>query len=386
MTNRPWRTLAEILRDPDALQPPTPVVPRLAWRGRVTLLAAREKDGKSTLLTAAAAAVTRGSPWLDGKCEAGTVLWVGVEEHPHDLAQRAVRFDADPARLVVLGMTDEPLEMLRAAVAEVKPALVVVDTLSTWARWIEDARSATSWTPVMTAVTALAREAGPGMVLEHHARKSDGQYRDSSAIGAGVDVILEMAPHPDDPAIRTFRARGRWPMQAFAVRLAGDGYELTGGELSLDARVLLYVERTPGCSLKQVRDAIGGRAADVDAAMRRLLDRGAVRDDGQNGRHAYVVGVVPTTNFHEAGTSLGTTPLVLPKSLGDKAETRLGRWGLSRSETLESGNGTTGDLEGLIRELLSGRPGISDQEVLAAVPFEQQGAAEHILARLRLPA
>jgi hypothetical protein len=72
--------------------------------------------------------------------------------------------------------------------------------------------------------------------------------------------------------------------------------------------------------------------------------------------------------------------------LGDKAETRLGRWGLSRSETLESGNGTTGDLEGLIRELLSGRPGISDQEVVAAVPFEQQGAAEHILARLRLPA
>ncbi len=75
------RTLADIARDPTALEPPTVVVPRLAWRGRVTMLAAREKDGKSTLATAAAAAASGGARWLGDPTLRGSVLWVGLEEH-----------------------------------------------------------------------------------------------------------------------------------------------------------------------------------------------------------------------------------------------------------------------------------------------------------------
>ena len=341
MSEHPWRTLAEILTDPDALSPPRPVVPRLAWESRVTLLAAREKDGKSTLLTAAAAAVTRGAPFLDGTASIGTVLWVGVEEHPHDLAQRAVAFGADPERLVVLGLTEEPLEVLREAVEAIEPVLIGVDTLATWAdRWVEDARSATSWTPVMAALTALARDTGAAVVLLHHARKSDGQYRDSSAIGAGVDVILEMSPHLEDPTMRTLKARGRWTMSGFAVRLAGDAYELAGGELSLDARVLLYIERTPGCSLRRLRDGIGGRAADVDAALRRLLDRGAIGNEGLDGHHAYVVGRVPDADSEGTRDTVRDTGGIPRNSFQDKAGTHSGHGGVSRFQTVGHENGT----------------------------------------------
>src|SRR3989442_1659644 len=71
------RSLAELLTDPDALKPPEAVVPRLAYRGRVALIAGREKlSGKSTLLTAGAAAVTRGTDFLGERCAAGQVLWV----------------------------------------------------------------------------------------------------------------------------------------------------------------------------------------------------------------------------------------------------------------------------------------------------------------------
>jgi hypothetical protein len=219
--------------------------------------------------------------------------------------------------------------------------LIVVDTLATWAdRWVEDARSATSWTPVMAALTALARDTGAAVVLLHHARKSDGQYRDSSAIGAGVDVILEMAQHTEDPNMRTLKARGRWSMQGFAVRLAGDAYELAGGELSLDARVLLYIERTPGCSLRRLRDGIGGRAADVDAALRRLLDRGAIRDDGLDGHHAYVVGRVPDADSEDTRDTVRDTGGVPRNSLQDKAGTHSGHGGVSQSQTVGHADGT----------------------------------------------
>ena len=61
-----------MVRDFDCLEgasPPEAVIPHLAWRGRVTLLASREKVGKSTLLSALVARITRNEePW-DKPCE-----------------------------------------------------------------------------------------------------------------------------------------------------------------------------------------------------------------------------------------------------------------------------------------------------------------------------
>src|SRR5205823_9716466 len=74
-------SLRELLANPAALQPPAPIVPGLAWAGRLTLVAAREGVGKSTLFAAVAAAVTTGGEFLGERCVQGTVLWVLVEEH-----------------------------------------------------------------------------------------------------------------------------------------------------------------------------------------------------------------------------------------------------------------------------------------------------------------
>src|SRR2546430_6560966 len=46
------RSLADFLRDPDALKPPPAVITRTAWAGRVTLLASPEGWGKSTYVKA----------------------------------------------------------------------------------------------------------------------------------------------------------------------------------------------------------------------------------------------------------------------------------------------------------------------------------------------
>lgn len=278
-----WRSLRELLADPAASAPPSAVAPRLAWAGRVSLLAAKEKDGKSTLASAAAATVTRGGLFLGEPAALGSVLWVGVEEHPSDLVQRATTFGTDPDKLFVLGPTEDPMGTLKAAVADVQPALVVLDTLMTWAvEYVDDPHSAAAWSPVMSSITAIARESGAAFILNHHARKSDGKYRDSTAIGAGVDVILEMAAQTEDPAVRVVTARGRWAMKGFSVRYRGDGFDLTAGELTTDARVLLHVEQNPGISKRRMREVVGGRREHVDAALSTLEARGAIehREDG----------------------------------------------------------------------------------------------------------
>jgi AAA domain-containing protein len=291
------RSLADLLLDPDILKPPEAVAPRLAYRGRTSLIAGREKtSGKSTLLTAAAAAVTRGADFLDGRCLEGPVLWVTADqEHAGDIVRRAVRFGAAPARFSVL-WPRKPFADLVATLAlsaespDPFPVLVVIDTLANFAR-VEDPFSSAEWPNVLMPLVRVARDLNAAVVLTHHAGKGDnGGYRDSTAIGAIVDCILELAPDTTNPARRHVKALGRWPMSNFTVELGGDQYtQVAGGDLSLDAQVLAFVQQHPGCSKRALRDGVGGGKDDVERALAQLLERGAIANRGGDHTHAYYV-------------------------------------------------------------------------------------------------
>jgi len=288
------RTLADLLRDPGALTAPEAVAPRLFYRDRVTLVAGREKlSGKSTLLTAAAAAVTRGGAFLDGRCAEGAVLWVTADqEHAGEITQRAVRFGADPERFYVL-WPRQPFADVVAALDGLQPfpACVVIDTLASFARTlVRDPFSSAQWPDVLMPLIRLARDGHVAVAIAHHAGKSEGAgYRDSTAIGALVDLILELGPDGTNPARRNVKVVGRWPAPNFAVELVRDAYHLVAGsELSLDAKVLAHIGQHPRTTKAAVRAALGSRHDETDAAISRLLASGAIADDsGTGNRHAY---------------------------------------------------------------------------------------------------
>lgn len=278
------RALAEILDDPTALRPPDPVADRLAWTERVTLLAGREKLGKTTLAAAAAAAVSRGAAFFGEPTEPGNVLWVQAEGHPHDLAEKLVNFGANPRHVFILERTvDLPAE-LRRAVDLVEPVLVIIDTLFSFTRGLEvEPSNASAWTDIMGLFEDVARaDPGPAVALLHHAKKSDGSYRDSSAIGAGVDVVLEM--YETSEGDREIKARGRWSIDNYAYRLIGRDSELclkiVTETLPLEERVRSFIERNAGCSKAAVRESVVGRAEDIDTAVFELLEKGALVDHG----------------------------------------------------------------------------------------------------------
>ena len=132
----------------------------------------------------------------------------------------------------------------------------------------------------MLSLARLARDTNAAVILAHHARKSDGAYRDSSAIGAGVDGIFEMSTDGKDEAVRNVKARARWPVDNYSVRLVGSSYELSSGQLSLDARVLQAIGESPGCSQRDIRRAVSGAPKAVAAAIRGLITSEAVEDQG----------------------------------------------------------------------------------------------------------
>lgn len=323
------QTLTEILADPKAWDPPVTVVPRFAWESRVSALVAMQKLGKSTLLHAAAAVVSRGGEFLGEPVEVGRVLLVSLDEHPGDTARRLVRFQADGDRILIAGdLGRDRLDGLRRVVAETNPRLVVVDTLARLSIGaVRDPFSSVEWTAVLDAVTTTARESGAAICLLHHARKADGTFRDSTAIAAGVDAMLTMKRPADDRTRRTVDAEARWAVEPFDIRLIGDlgdpeaplRFELAAGELSLDARIVLYVQANPGCSRRAVNQAVMGKATTIATTITRLLDRGALVDEGEGAGSALFVPMAA-----EGGKRPGSTweaPPASPENpLGIRAE------------------------------------------------------------------
>ncbi len=211
------RSVAEIIAN-GLPQPPAVVVPGLAWKGRITLVAATEGMGKSTLFAEAARAVTTGQPFL-GKFPTvqGAVLWVVSEEAEDDVILRAVALDPRHSGLAHLYLQDhpvQPLDDLEAEIANRAPRLVIIDTVHSWAgTLIEQASQSDSWRPVIETIQRAARRGPlqPAILMSAEATKKTGDYKDSASIGHGVDVVFSMRQKKSDPISRQVeRKKARW--------------------------------------------------------------------------------------------------------------------------------------------------------------------------------
>lgn len=287
-----WR-LSELWKNDSIMRPPPPVVPYLAWSSRCTLLAAREKSGKSTLTGYIAACVSRGSDFLGEPCEKGKVLIVGLEEFIGDTARRLQQFNADGDMIeIVTFFTGNPADRaaeLRAHVEDVGPSLVIIDSLIAYSEgMLTDANNATQTQLIVKGITAIAHDTGAALILIHHARKSDGKYRDSSAIGGAVDIIAEVFP-PDenaDPTRRRVRPIGRVPAREIDFRYTGRGYELCdpAGPVKppLDQRIEQVVRERPGLSANDVVSAVQEARDRVLDRIKLMIANGRLLNDGDS--------------------------------------------------------------------------------------------------------
>lgn len=252
------RTLGEILETMDE-EPLVQSIPFLGYKARVTLLAAREKMGKSTILSAACAAVSQGKPFLGKLSAARKILWVSLEEHPNDIGYRFERMGAHPENVVVVESLVEPFQGIHQAVVDFSPDVVVVDTLPAFAArvGVKDANQSAVWTPIMDFFTSLARANEVAVVLLHHAQKNGDEYRDSSAIGAGVDLVLKMKGKATNPR-REVVGVGRWAVEDFVVQFDGTGFSLvenpdeTSKALRARARIREILAEKPEVSLNEI--------------------------------------------------------------------------------------------------------------------------------------
>jgi putative DNA primase/helicase len=292
-----WK-LAELWNNEIIMRPPPHVVPRLAWAGRSTLLAAREKAGKSTLIGYITSRVSRGESFLGEYCVKGDVLIIGLEEYLGDVARRLKHFGADGDRVTLVdGFLGEPADRPREIqnyIEDITPALCVVDSLVAFAngRGIDenDAAMAT----IVQPLTDMAHATGTALIVVHHANKSAGKARGSTAITGATDVVCEFFAKDEDaePNVRSMRSVGRVPLiRQYDLHFDGTTYELgNGAEAPIEPRIIAIIRERPGISTSDVVDAIGRRKDDVVKALQRMqVDQVIRNQSNQFNRAKWVV-------------------------------------------------------------------------------------------------
>jgi RecA-family ATPase len=223
--------LDELASLPFMTEAPAVVIPHIALSGRLTLFAAEEKSGKSTLIGQAVAALSSGGTFLGTPSIAGRAMWMGLDEPTSDCARRLIDNGACQSKIALV--EEKPswndfYDMLDL----VQPRVLVIDTLSECASdEVPDFNSAASWTPVLKKLrTTICRQRNIAIVLLHHTKKGSHGYADSRAVGAGVDIILEMYGAADGDANRrivAYRGRG---LGAGTYRI-----RYTNGQYSMEA-------------------------------------------------------------------------------------------------------------------------------------------------------
>ena len=202
-------------------------------------------------------------------------------------------FGADPKKVaIVQGGSTNLVKTIRDAAEEVKPALIIWDTLGAFARHVSkkdlEPNDSQGWTAVMLEVVAISRDYGASLLL-HHANKSDGSYRDSTAIGANVDAIIEMFGKRGSN-VRTLRTVARFPTdEEVRIALNGSRFDVLDGAPDLDGRILTYVSKNPRCSFNDIAEGVPGRRADLAEARDRLLKKRALTNVGNANSHSYMV-------------------------------------------------------------------------------------------------
>jgi putative DNA primase/helicase len=284
-----WR-LDELFENDNIMRPPPAIVPRLAWAGRSTLLAAREKAGKSTLTGYITACVSNGDPFLGVSCHKGPVLIVGLEEFIGDTARRLRHFGAEPTNVhLVDRFAGDPAlrpTELRDHIESVAPLLVIVDSLATWSNGmgVSDHNDASAMTGVLQPLTDMVHQLGAALIIIHHTTKGDGKARGSTAITAGVDMVCTFTiPQAEaDPTLRRVESVGRLPVpRVYDIRFNGDTYTLSDSlEAPLDERIIAIVTDRPTCTANDVAAAIGSRRETTLSTIAQMLADGRLKHRG----------------------------------------------------------------------------------------------------------
>lgn len=209
--------------------------------GMVSILSARPKVGKTTLLFQLLKAVLSGEPFLEFPTRSVGKILLFTEE-PLSLLKRRIdklglgqnrflimaKYDMDPLRC-----WDETIAYIKRMTEEEGVKFVIVDTVAAFWK-VENENDASHVKEALDTLQGVIRKNKAALLLIHHLRKADGDegtaIRGSGQLFAMVEVGMELTRMPGGESRRQFISQGRYEesQQEIAIDLTDDGYHSLG--------------------------------------------------------------------------------------------------------------------------------------------------------------
>jgi hypothetical protein len=295
-SSTPARTLGEWKNVKGALEPPKTIVPMMAAHGRMLLLAAREKVGKSTLCAWLLAMLSTGQDLFGQKIAPQKLLWISFEESPDQVVPRLLAMGAsedlvtyiDGWEMVASNTMPEVYRIIR----EHSSALVVIDSLSRMATRGGDVRNendSSDWVPIFEGLKAAATASRSAVVLLHHTSKVTNEPRGSTMIASAVDDVAIMSRVGHDKQTLRIKVEGRTFKDTFALRQTEDGMGFSEVPLiskralsseELHSLVIETLLAAPGISGTALKAKLRKKKSLVDAAVNELVSIGTLERIG----------------------------------------------------------------------------------------------------------
>ncbi|MCY4633601.1 MAG: AAA family ATPase [Acidobacteria bacterium] len=219
-----WSPFVDVLDLAASPARPPAVLGGLAWRGRVSVLSGAPKAGKSTALAQSIGCRLSGEAFAGQTVAPSGPVALVTEEPLELLAQRLRVYGVGPGHrgAVFVASPAHGVDRLVDALRRSQPEVVIIDSFASWA--VAGGCESLSDPAVMRRVMDTLRtvaEDGSGVLVVHHARRSDGELADSRDIAASVDMIVTFdavdaqldrcAPRSSD--LRMLSYLGRWPQE-----------------------------------------------------------------------------------------------------------------------------------------------------------------------------
>jgi hypothetical protein len=225
------------------------------------------------------------------------VFYLGLEEKRAEVKRHFAAMGAKPEDDVYFWVAPSPehgLELLRAAVARVRPVLVIIDPLFRMIR-VKDSNEYAQMTAAMDPILTLARSTGAHVLVTHHASKGDRSGGDSvlgsTAIFGSVDSTLILKRTERYRTLTTIQRYGE-DLEEVTLVLDPETRAVNLGESRQDADqseaegAILDALRGAAAPMTEpeIGEAVEGRTSLKRKALRALYAAGKVTRTGRGGK------------------------------------------------------------------------------------------------------
>jgi AAA domain-containing protein/Toprim domain-containing protein len=266
--------------------------------GGISVVSAKPKVGKSTFARCLAQAVARGEPFLGCETIQGPVIYLALEEKRSEVRQHFADLGAtgeEPIHIHCAAAPKDAMPELCKVVAELKPALVIVDPLFKFVR-VADEKAYAEVCQAIEPLLTLARESGAHVMLVHHNTKAEradamDTILGSTAIFGGVDSALILKRTDRYRTLQSSQRYGTdWPETVLEFdserRALSLGVEKSQAEAERIGQAILdYLQGSEEPRAREEIEAqVEGKTGPTRNALRQLVEQRKVGREGSGRR------------------------------------------------------------------------------------------------------